>query len=162
MPLKLASKGFDTGRDMPAKYTCDAENISPPLAWFDVPSATKSLALIVDDPDAPDPTSPQRVWTHWVVYNIPADAAGLLEGVIPDGLPPGTKEGFNDWGNVGYGGPCPALGEHRYFHKLYALDIVLPDLGSLTKADLESAMRNHIIEKAELVGRYQRHKHTSS
>jgi Raf kinase inhibitor-like YbhB/YbcL family protein len=157
MPLKLASKGFDAGRDIPAMYTCDGQNISPPLAWFDVPAAAKSLALIVDDPDAPNPAAPQRVWTHWVVYNIPADAAGLLEGVTPEGLPPGAKEGLNDWQQVGYGGPCPPIGQHRYFHKLYALDTVLPDLGNPTKSDLEVAMQDHVIAQAELIGRYQRH-----
>ena len=111
--------------------------------------------LIVDDPDAPDPAAPKMTWVHWVLYNLPADADGLPEDVGGD-LPAGTVEGRNDWKRTGYGGPCPPVGRHRYFFKLFALDTALPDLGGATKAEVEAAMRGHVIAKAELIGTYQR------
>lgn len=114
--------------------------------------------LIVDDPDAPDPRAPKRVYVHWVLYDIPPTATGLPEGVSAEELPAGTREGLNDWKRTGYGGPCPPTGRHRYFFKLYALDTVLPDLGPATKADIEAAMRGHVLEQAELVGTYEREK----
>ena len=110
----------------------------------------------MDDPDAPDPKAPQRVWVHWVLYNLPASAGGLEEGVAPDKLPEGTGQGKNDWNVTGYGGPCPPIGRHRYFHKLYALDTVLPDLGTPTKKELEAAMEGHVLARAELMGTYQK------
>jgi Raf kinase inhibitor-like YbhB/YbcL family protein len=127
------------------------------LLWTDVPADTKSLALIVDDPDAPDPAAPKRVYVHWVLYNIPATSSGLPERVATEDLPAGTQEGLNDWQRTGYGGPCPPIGNHRYFFKLYALDTVLPDLKQPTKAKLEEAMRGHVIATTELIGRYQKH-----
>jgi Raf kinase inhibitor-like YbhB/YbcL family protein len=156
MSLSLTSTAFRAGENIPAIHTCDGSNISPPLSWSGVPAAARSLALIVEDPDAPDPAAPQRIWVHWVLYNIPTDASGLLEGVQQKDLPHGTRPGLNDWKNSGYGGPCPPVGRHRYFHKLFALDLVLPDLGAPSKAQLEQAMQGHIIEQAELVGLYQR------
>jgi Raf kinase inhibitor-like YbhB/YbcL family protein len=120
------------------------------------PAGPKSFALIVDDPDAPDPAAPKQVYVHWVLYNIPATTKDLAEGVNAARLPPGTRQGKNDWGRVGYGGPCPPIGRHRYFHKLYALDVVLPDLGDVTKAALERAMAGHVVGQAELVGTYQK------
>ena len=156
MPLTLTSTAFDAGNSIPARHTCDGDDVSPPLAWEGVPHAAKSLALIVDDPDAPDPAAPQRTWVHWVLYNIPASVPGLPQGVAPGNLPTGARAGINDWKHTGYGGPCPPTGRHRYLHKLYALDAVLPDLGNPTKAQLEKAMQGHIIEQAELVGLYQR------
>jgi Raf kinase inhibitor-like YbhB/YbcL family protein len=156
MTLTLTSPAFTAGASIPAKYTCDGANISPPLSWTDVPPGTKSLALIVDDPDAPDPAAPQRTWVHWVVYDIPPEARGLPEGVGPHELPRGARMGLNDWKKPGYGGPCPPIGRHRYFYKLYALDVVPPQLGEPTKAALEKAAQNHVIEHAELVGTYQR------
>ena len=120
------------------------------------PAGTKSLALIVDDPDAPDPARPKMTWVHWVLYNLPADSRGLPEAVEPGGLPAGTLEGKNDWKRAGYGGPCPPIGRHRYFFKLFALDTVLPDLRTPTKAELEQAMQGHVLEKAELMGLYQK------
>lgn len=158
MTMTLSSPTFDVAGNIPAMHTCDGADVSPPLSWSGVPDAAKSLALIVDDPDAPDPAAPQRVWTHWVLYNIPPHATNLPQGVKPQNLPSGTREGLNDWKRTGYGGPCPPIGRHRYFHKLYALDIVLPDLGHPTKKELEKAMEGHVIEKAELIGRYQRSK----
>lgn len=156
MSLKLTSAAFDHDGTIPHAYTCDGRNVSPPLSWTGIPENTRSLALIVDDPDAPDPAAPQRTWVHWVLYNLPPTAAGLPEAVAAADLPPGTREGTNDWKRSGYGGPCPPIGRHRYFHKLYALDVVLADLGKATKAELERAMHGHILARAELVGTYQR------
>jgi hypothetical protein len=153
MALSLTSPAFPPGGSIPAKYTCDGDDISPALEWSGTPPQTRSLALIVDDPDAPDPKAPRMTWVHWILYSIPASAAGLSEG---GDLPPGTLEGLNDWKRTGYGGPCPPIGRHRYFHKLYALDTVLPDLDRPTKAKLETAMEGHILARAELVGTYQR------
>ncbi|HSF47283.1 MAG TPA: YbhB/YbcL family Raf kinase inhibitor-like protein [Burkholderiales bacterium] len=154
MPLTLNSTAFSNGASIPKQYTCQGNDISPPLSWSGVPAGTKSLILIVDDPDAPDPAAPQRTWVHWVLYNLPPNTAGLAEAV--KSLPAGTMEGLNDWKRVGYGGPCPPIGRHRYFHKLYALDSVLPDLNRPTKADLEKAMKGHVLEQAELIGTYQK------
>lgn len=156
MGILLTSMAFAAGAAIPAVHTCDGTNISPPLAWSNLPPATKSLALIVDDPDAPDPAAPQRTWVHWVLYDIPPGATGLPQGVSQRDLPPGTRTGLNDWKEAGYGGPCPPIGRHRYFHKLYALDVVLNDLGKPTKAQLEKAMQGHVIGQAELIGLYQR------
>lgn len=156
--MKVTSPDFENQGAIPKKFTCDGEDISPALAWSNVPEGTKSFALIVDDPDAPDPASPRMTWVHWVMYNIPATVSSLPEGVVDKDLPKGTLQGLNDWKKTGYGGPCPPIGKHRYFHKLYALDIVLPDLKQPTKAKLEKAMEGHVLSKAELVGLYQRKK----
>ena len=156
MALTLTSPAFSHQGEIPRKYTCEGEDISPPLAWSDPPEGTQSFALIVDDPDAPDPKAPRMTWVHWVLYNLPAEARKLPEGVTRANLPPGTKEGQNDWKRTGYGGPCPPIGRHRYFHKLYALDAVLPDLGAPSKAELEQAMAGHILAKAELIGTYEK------
>jgi Raf kinase inhibitor-like YbhB/YbcL family protein len=153
--MNLTSPAFSHGAEVPAKYTCEGEGISPPLVWSGVPASAKSLALIVDDPDAPDPAAPKRTWVHWVAYNIPPNASPLAEGTTQ--LPAGARQGQNDWKSTGYGGPCPPVGRHRYFHKLYALDTVLPDLGPVTKDKLEAAMKPHLLAQAELVGTYQKH-----
>jgi Raf kinase inhibitor-like YbhB/YbcL family protein len=155
MPMKLTSPSFGPQGSIPQRHTCDGENVSPLLSWSEVPSGAKTLALIMDDPDAPDPAKPRMTWVHWVLYNIPAVADGLLEGVDARSVPPGTLEGKNDWKKTGYGGPCPPIGRHRYVHKLYALDVVLPDLRQPNKAALEAAMQGHILAQAELVGTYQ-------
>ena len=112
----------------------------------------------MDDPDAPDPAAPKMTWVHWVLYNLPPDACHLPEAVAPAALPAGTLEGMNDWDRTGYGGPCPPIGRHRYFFKLYALDTILPDLKSPTKVELEKALRSHVIAAAELIGTYQKTK----
>lgn len=156
MTLTITSEAFDHSGDIPRQYTCDSDDISPPLAWSGVPDGAKSLALIVDDPDAPDPDAPKMVWVHWILYNLPAAAEGLAEAVEPAALPAGTLEGQNDWKRSGYGGPCPPIGRHRYFFKLYALDVMLPDLGTPTKAELEQAMQNHELAHAELIGTYSK------
>jgi len=156
--MQLESTVFSHQGEIPVRFTCDGGDVSPPLNWAELPSGTKSLALIVDDPDAPDPKAPKMTWVHWVLYNLPADAKGLPEAVKAGNLPAGTRQGLNDWKRTGYGGPCPPIGQHRYFHKLYALDVVLPDLGEPSKTKLEQAMQGHILAKTELVGMYQRSK----
>jgi hypothetical protein len=154
MSLTLTSSAFAQNGAIPTQFTCEGKDLSPPLAWSGVPAAAKSLALIVDDPDAPDPAAPKLTWVHWVLYNIPPSATGLAEGARQ--LPAGAREGLNDWQRLGYGGPCPPIGRHRYFHKLYALDAVLPDLGKPDKAKLEAAMKGHVVAQAELIGTYQK------
>ncbi|MFO1290548.1 MAG: YbhB/YbcL family Raf kinase inhibitor-like protein [Nitrosomonas sp.] len=156
MALTLTSPAFAHNGLIPAQFTCDSQDLSPALAWSGLPEGTKSLVLIVDDPDAPDPAAPKMTWVHWVLYNIPPQVAGLAEAIAPAQLPAGTLEGINDWKRTGYGGPCPPIGVHRYFHKLYALDTVLPDLKQPTKTQLEKSMQGHILGHVELVGRYQR------
>ena len=152
MSLTLTSDAFAHKSAIPKQYTCDGQDISPPLQWSGLPGGTKSLVLIVDDPDAPDPEAPRMTWVHWVLYNIPASAPGLPEAVSPENLPPGTHQGLNDWDRTGYGGPCPPVGRHRYFFKLYALDTVLPELKTPTKAHVQEAMRKHILAETQLIG----------
>jgi Raf kinase inhibitor-like YbhB/YbcL family protein len=156
MNLTIQSKSFGHNETIPARYTCDGQDISPPLEWSGIPAAAKSLVLIVDDPDAPDPAAPKMTWVHWVLYNIPVAAQGLAENIPSASLPAGTEEGINDWGRKGYGGPCPPVGTHRYFFKLFALDTVLRDLQQPTKVQVEQAFAGHILTKAELVGTYLR------
>lgn len=154
--LTLSSPSFAQQGMIPARHTCDGRNVSPPLSWTHPSEGTKSLVLIVDDPDAPDPAAPKMTWVHWLLYNLPPQAAGLPEGVADKDLPPGTRPGINDWQRTGYGGPCPPVGTHRYFHKLFALDTVLADLQRPNKARLEAAMHDHVLARCELIGRYQR------
>jgi Raf kinase inhibitor-like YbhB/YbcL family protein len=156
MTLVLKSSAFENGAEIPARYTCSGEDVSVPLNWEGVPEAARSLVLIVDDPDAPDPRAPKMVWVHWVLYNIPPDINSLAEHITSATLPPGASEGINDWQRLGYGGPCPPVGRHRYFHKLYALDIVLEELNEPTRAVIEAAMEGHIIAQAELIGTFQK------
>jgi hypothetical protein len=156
MSMTIASSSFRHNADIPTRYTCDGDDVSPPLSWTGVPAGAKSLVLIVDDPDAPDPKAPKMTWVHWVLYNIPPGTTSLAENVDTVDLPKGTLEGINDWKRTGYGGPCPPVGRHRYFHKLYALDAVLRDQNHPTKAKLEKAMHGHILAQAELIGGYQR------
>lgn len=155
MALTLTSQSFSDNGEIPKKFTCDGEDISPNLAWSGLPEQTKSLALIVDDPDAPDPAAPKMVFVHWVLYNIPPELDGLPENLTDETLPQGAKPGINDFKKTGYGGPCPPVGRHRYVHKLYALDKVLPDLSEPSKDELLQAMEGHILEQAQLVGTYQ-------
>jgi Raf kinase inhibitor-like YbhB/YbcL family protein len=156
MPLALTSPAFQNGSEIPSVHTCEGKDTSPPLEWSGVPAGTRSLALIVDDPDAPDPKAPKTTWVHWVLHDIQPTSTGLPAAVTAKDLPPGAREGKNDWKRVGYGGPCPPIGRHRYFFKLYALDIVLSDLGGPTKAQLEKAMEGHVVEKSEIMGTYQK------
>ncbi len=156
MSLTLRSASFAHEAAIPAKFTCQGDDVSPGLSWSGAPAGTKSLALVVDDPDAPDPRAPKTTWVHWVLYNLPPNTTALAEGVATAALPDGTREGVNDWKRTGYNGPCPPVGRHRYFHKLYALDVVLPALERPTKKQLEDAMRGHVLAEAQLVGTYQK------
>jgi hypothetical protein len=156
MPLAIRSVAFADGAEIPLRHTCEGADVSPPLTWSGVPSEARSLALVVDDPDAPDPAAPRMTWVHWVLYDLSPALAGLDEGLRHGALPQGTREGLNDWKRTGWGGPCPPIGRHRYFFKLYALDAELGDLGTPTKARLEQAMRGHVIAEAQLVGTYEK------
>jgi Raf kinase inhibitor-like YbhB/YbcL family protein len=148
----LESPAFAADGFIPAQYTCDGNNISPPLSWSEPPADTQSLALICDDPDAP-----AKTWVHWVLYNLPPQTRSLPEK-LPAGHPvlSGGLQGINDFGNVAYGGPCPPSGIHRYFFKLYALDRVIALNAGATKAQLEAAMKGRILAQAQLIGRYRR------
>ena len=154
MEMTITSTAFANNAPIPARYTGEGSDVSPPLAWSGVPAGARSLVLIVDDPDAPDPAAPRMTWVHWLLYNLPADSGGLPEAVRA--LPAGTLEGVGDNQRTGYAGPYPPIGRHRYFHKLYALDVVLPDLDTPTKPALERAMAGHIVGQAWLVGTYQK------
>ena len=156
MTLILTSTAFENGGSIPKIYTCQGEDISPPLSWRNIPQAAKSLALIVDDPDAPDPNAPRMTWAHWLLYNIPPAISTLAEHMTASKLPPGTLEGTNDWKRTGYGGPCPPIGRHRYFFKLYALDKLLADQHKPVKPKLEAAIQGHIIAQTELIGTYKK------
>jgi Raf kinase inhibitor-like YbhB/YbcL family protein len=158
MLLTLTSPSFAAGEAIPVRHTCEGGDVSPALSWSGAPSGTKSFALIMDDPDAPDPKAPQTTWVHWVIYNIPASLMKLVEGAASSGLPDGTLFGTNDWKRLGYGGPCPPMGRHRYFHKLYAVDTVLPDLNGPDKAALLRAMQGHVLAEGQIIGTYQKQK----
>jgi Raf kinase inhibitor-like YbhB/YbcL family protein len=152
MEITITSSAFQDGGMIPSKYTCDGQDISPPLTWEGVPAGTKSLALISDDPDAPMGT-----WVHWVMYNIPPDIGELPENVPMDEvLSNGAKQGLTDFRRVGYGGPCPPSGTHRYFFKIYALDIVTDLDAGATKKQLLAAMKGHILAEGQLIGKYKR------
>ncbi len=152
MSLRLTSPSFAHEAAIPAKHSSDGADVSPALRWSGAPAGTKSLAVVVDDPDAPDPRAPRMTWVHWVLYDIPPTVSSLPEGVDAAGI--GAREGVNDWGDRGYRGPSPPVGRHRYLHKLYALDTVLPDLHRADKAALESAMAGHVLAQATLIGTY--------
>lgn len=149
--MELTSPRFPHQGEIPTEHTCEGADRAPALSWSGVPKEARSLALIVDDPDAPDPAAPVMTWVHWVVCDIPPEATGLPEGGAP--LPEGAREGLNDWKRIGWGGPCPPVGRHRYFFKLYALDRTL-GLERPTKAELERAMDGHVLARAELMGTY--------
>jgi Raf kinase inhibitor-like YbhB/YbcL family protein len=155
MTLVLTSPAFAADSAMPRELTCDGDERSPPLAWDGVPPGTRSLALIVDDPDAPDPAAPKRTWVHWVVWDLPPDTTRLDAGAS-EHLPDGSREGVNDSRQRGWDSPCPPIGRHRYVHKLYALDRILGELRDPTKAGLLKAMEGHVLGSAELVGTYER------
>lgn len=155
MAFEISSGSFEPGGPIPARFTCEGEDVSPALAWQGVPEGTRSLVLIVDDPDAPDPKAPKMRWVHWVLFNLPPDGDGLPEAVSRSGLPAGTGVGLNDWKRADYGGPCPPIGRHRYFHTLYALDVEL-DLERPSRSEVERAMAGHVLARAELVGTYQK------
>jgi len=153
--FKLQSSAYQNDAAIPSRFTCSGKDVSPPLHWSGAPAGTKSFAFIMDDPDAPDPAAPKMTWVHWVLYDIPPGVHEFAEGASRH-LPTGIRSGENDWQRHDYGGPCPPIGRHRYFHKLYALDTVLPDLHHPTKAQLEAAMKGHILAQATLVGTYEK------
>ena len=152
MSLSITSTAFKQGERIPSKYTCDGSGVSPVLELSDVPEATRSFAIIADDPDAPVGT-----WIHWVLYNVPGETRTLPEAIPPDAnLPDGSRQGKNSWGRPGYGGPCPPGGTHRYFFRLYALDIMLALRSGVSENELLKAMKGHILAEAELMGLYSK------
>ncbi len=155
MPMKIESSAFTENGEIPTLYTGEGKDLSPPLSWSGAPPQTKSFALIVDDPDAPDPAAPKMVYVHWVLFNLPAQITLLSEGVKD--LPPSTAEGINGWGRTGYGGPMPPIGRHRYYFKLYAIDTTLHLTGTPSKDEVWAAMQGHILAAATLMGTYQLH-----
>lgn len=154
--LTLSTPAFDNQGQISTVNTCDGPGISPALHWQHVPAGTRSLALIVTDPDAPDPAAPKTTWVHWIIYNLPATSRGLPQNIKVDALPAGSHSGTNSWHHRGYGAPCPPIGRHRYIFTLYALDARLPDLNTPDKAQLVQAMAGHILAQAQIVGLYQR------
>ena len=154
MTLQVTSTAFEDGGMIPARYTADGRDISPPIAWKDVPDGTRSMVLICDDPDAPMGT-----WVHWLVWNIPPEATALQENVPPDAvLADGSRQGTTDFRRVGYGGPAPPSGVHRYFFKVYALDTMLDLPAGAAKPKLEQAMKGHVLAQGQLMGHYTRRK----
>ena len=152
MTISIRSSAFEEGGMIPARYTCDGDDVSPPLAWEGLPEATRSIALIADDPDAPMGT-----WVHWVMWNVPAETKALAENIRPEPeLPDGSRQGITDFGRPGYGGPCPPGGTHRYYFKVYALDTTLDLPSGTRKADLLKAMDGHVLAEGQLMGRYSR------
>jgi Raf kinase inhibitor-like YbhB/YbcL family protein len=154
--MHVASTSFSADADIPSKFTCEGGDVAPALSWTGAPSGTKSFALLVDDPDAPDPAAPKMVWVHWVAYNIPASVSSIPEGTKAGGLPKGSLDGLNDFKKAGYGGPCPPTGKHRYYFKVYALDTTLADLKRPNKTKLVEAMKGHVLASAELIGTYEK------
>jgi Raf kinase inhibitor-like YbhB/YbcL family protein len=156
MSFMLSSSDFVHDGPIPKRFTCQGADISPELQWSGAPEKTRGFVLIVDDPDAPDPAAPKMVYVHWVLYNLPASLKVLGQAIEEDALPPGTLQGLNDWKRTGYGGPCPPIGRHRYFFKLYALDTMLPNLGHPTKAQIQQAMSGNVLAEAVLMGTYEK------
>jgi Raf kinase inhibitor-like YbhB/YbcL family protein len=154
--LTIRSPAFSHGGAIPSLHTCDGKDLSPALEFSGAPQGTKSLALIVHDPDAPDPKAPKIDWVHWLLYNLPPDCKGLPQGVAETALPTGTLSGVTDFKRTAWGGPCPPIGRHRYFFVLHALDTVLPDLGTPARPGLERAIAGHILSSAELMGTYEK------
>ena len=153
--MTLSSIAFGQSEGIPSKYSCEGQNVSPPLAWAGAPVGTKSFALIVQDPDAPDPAAPKHTVTHWVVYDLPAPSSSIAEGGTD--LPAAAvHQAKNERGDARFMGPCPPTGRHRYFFTLYALDTTLPELDGPKEADVEHAMQGHVIGRAELIGTYQK------
>ncbi len=155
--LVVTSSAFAAGAAIPASFTCEGENVAPPLAWSGAPAGTQSYAVIVDDPDAPDPAAPKRTFVHWVLVNIPASVTSLEAGAAP---PPGAMTGTNDFDHAAWNGPCPPIGRHRYMFKVYALDVPALGRAEMTKPQLLAAMAGHVLAKGELMGTYEKAKVT--
>lgn len=149
--MQLISPAFGHNQSIPSKYTCDGNNTSPPLEFQGVPTGTVSLVLIMEDPDVPKSARPDGMWDHWVVFNIPPQVTNVIAGQNPEGI-----LGVNTNGKLAYGGPCPPDREHRYFFKLFALDILLDLPAGVTKAEVLAAMQGHVLDQAELIGTYSR------
>ena len=154
--LTIRSPAFSHGGAIPPLHTCQGKDVSPALEFSGAPAGTRSLALVVHDPDAPDPKAPRIDWVHWLLYNLPPDCKGLVQGVSESALPPGTLPAVTDFRRTGYGGPCPPIGTHRYFFVLHALDVVLPDLGTPARPRLEGEFKGHVLARAELMGTYKK------
>jgi Raf kinase inhibitor-like YbhB/YbcL family protein len=154
--LTIHSSAFSPGGEIPRIHTCEGKDVSPALEFEGVPQGARSLALVVHDPDAPDPAAPRMDYVHWVLYNLPPDTKGLPQGVLDSSLPKGALPGLNDWKKAGYGGPCPPIGRHRYYFVLYALDMMMGDLGKPTRQQLERAFSGHLLAKAEVMGSYEK------
>jgi Raf kinase inhibitor-like YbhB/YbcL family protein len=158
--MQLSSPAFEHESEMNRRFTCEGDDVSPPLSWTDAPPDTRSFALLIEDPDAPDPAAPKRIWVHWLVFDIPAGIERLPEDVERRGLPVCVRTGLNDWRTANYRGPCPPIGRHRYFHRLYALDVERLELSDQpSKSELLDAMRTHVLATAELIGTYRKHGH---
>lgn len=156
MPFSITSPAFAHEGEIPQLHTCQGDDVSPALAWSGAPEGTQGFALIVQDPDAPDPHAPKMIWSHWILYDLPAACTGLPQGVREKDLPLGTLQGVTDFKRTGWGGPCPPIGRHRYYFKLHALSVRLPDLGVPTRQRLESALEGHVLASAVLMGTYQK------
>lgn len=154
--MKLSSPAFSHGAPIPRTFTCQGSGISPPLEWSQVPENARSLVLIVDDPDSPDPAAPKTPYPHWLLYALPPRDAKLPENVSSNELPAGALQGLNGWNRIGWGGPCPRIGRHRYFFRLHALDIELQGLGAPDRQRLLDAIAGHVIETAEWMGTYEK------
>ncbi|WNG54044.1 YbhB/YbcL family Raf kinase inhibitor-like protein [Archangium gephyra] len=160
IPFQLTSPRFQNGATIPIAYTCEGDDLPPPLHWEGEPPGTRSFALVMQDPDAPDPANPKTTWTHWVLYNLPPNIHDIPESMLRESLPEGAREALNDWKRMGYGGPCPPIGRHRYFYRVYALDTVLPDMGHVTWKQLERALEGHVLAQTELIGTYEKFNHS--
>jgi len=156
--MTLTSSAFTDGGELPVAYTCEGEDVSPPLVWSGAPAGTKSFALVVHDPDAPDPAKPKRTWVHWVIVDMPASTTELAQGAA---VPTGARAGKNDWGKAMWGGACPPIGRHRYFFTIYALDTLLPQLQAPTRDELLAAMQGHVLARGEIVGTYEKQQEKS-
>lgn len=154
--MRLDSTAFMSGQPIPTKYTCEGDDVSPTLHWSHAPAATRSFALVVDDPDAPDPAKPEREWVHWLLYDLPPTTGDLAEAIAPERLPTGTRQGKNDWGAAGWRGPCPPIGRHRYRFTVYALDTTLTALDAPDRKQLDAAMKGHVLAQGQLVGTYEK------
>lgn len=161
MPMTISSPTFRHEDPIPERFTCEGADVSPALRWREPPDGTQALALLVEDPDAPDPAAPERIFTHWIIYNLPPDSTGLVENVGIETLPRGARLGQNDFERMRWGGPCPPIGRHRYHFKLYALDSPVPTAHVLTRNGLLDAISGHVLGYAELMGTYEKRRSPS-
>jgi Raf kinase inhibitor-like YbhB/YbcL family protein len=159
IPFELTSPRFKNGETIPVAYTGEGDDLPPPLHWQGEPPGTRSYVLVMQDPDAPDPANPKATWVHWVLYNLPPNIHDIPDSMLPESLPAGARQALNDWKKMGYGGPMPPVGRHRYFIRLYALDTVLPDMGHAAWHQVERAIEGHVLAQTELMGTYEKIHH---